>query len=457
MTSSGLLHLAVILIPGAVALLERGRNPDPATRGLALHSVSLTFLLSLALLGLAPGGKSVSLQFGETELVLLNELNVWLMPYTLVLYLAILLCTPRADRSPGGTRRLLLGLTLDLTFFSLGSPLAMALLWPLTHLPLLGEIRGASSERRRLTRILGFYLIPGCLCFTVGSLALAFSPEPPLWALLAITVGIALRKALVPLHQWLPDLFERGPLGHTIAFCTPQLGAYATLHLLAPSAPDALLTGLGAAALVTSVYGACLAFGQTSVRGAYAGLVMGQTALVFAGLQLTTRAGLAGGLALWISGGLALTGLGLMVWALESRRGPLKLNTYQGGHDLSPVLATSFLILGLTCVGFPGTLGFVSQEMLLHGTTHVYPLLGILAAVTTTLNGITIMRLYLCMFCGKRVPFTISQSLRRRERVAMLLLVALLVGFGLLPQTFVASRWRAAQAIVELRKVGREH
>ena len=32
-----------------------------------------------------------------------------------------------------------------------------------------------------------------------------------------------------------------------------------------------------------------------------------------------------------------------------------------------PVLAISFLSMGLACTGFPGTLGFVGQELLVDG------------------------------------------------------------------------------------------
>jgi NADH-quinone oxidoreductase subunit M len=449
MNSPGLalFHICLIVSPLLAAVVER-----PPSRRTALNLCVAELLLALSLaLTLGPAG-ATTLAYGEHPLLVLDSLNLWLMPFTVLLYLATLLSTPRADRSGHGKARLLAALSFDLAFMSVVSPVAMAVIWPLTHWPLLAEVRNQGLPSRRLLRILVFYFVPGCLFFSIGAVAVTMDNSPPLWALIAITVGIAFRKAIVPFHQWLPELFEKGPLTHAILFCTPQLGAYATVRLLATQAPESLLVGLGMAALVTSVYGACLAVGKNTVRGAFAGMLMGQTSLVFAGLQCTTHSGLAGGLALWISGGMALTGLGLAVMALEARRGPLMLNTYQGGHALSPVLATCFLILGLTSVGFPGTLGFVSQELLLHGTTHAYPLVGVLAAVTTTLNGITIMRLYLCMFCGRRVSFTVSQSIRLRERVAMFVLVALLLGLGFLPQSFVAGRWQAAQDLMEVRQ-----
>jgi NADH-quinone oxidoreductase subunit M len=429
-------HLCLLAMPWLAALL----GPS-LTRRRALLAVSISLTLGTLLL-------SADLPAPVTTWIFsLDSFNVWLLPYTTVIYLAILLCTPRAERTRGSTHRLLLGLGLDLVYFSSTSAGILAVVWLLTHVNLLLEVGGAS---RRLVRILCLYLGAGCLLFGVGAYGMG-QADPPAWAYGALTLGIVLRKAIVPFHQWLPELIEKGPMGHVIAFCAPQLGAYALVRLLAPTAPQSLLIGLGAASLVTAVYGACLACGRRSFRGTYAGLFMGQTSLVFAGLQCTTHASLAGGLALWISGGLALTGLGLTVWALIARRGRLNLESYQGGYERSPMLATSFLLFGLTSCGFPGTLGFLSQDLLLQGTTQEYPHIGVLVAATTALNSITLMRAYLHLFCGSPAHYSISQSLRPRERLAMLLLLAPLFVFGLFPVRFLISRWQAANHILQVR------
>jgi len=383
----------------------------------------------------------------------LDGLSLCLLPFTALIYLAILLCMPRAERLNGSSERLLLGLSLDLAFFSATSPLAIALLWLLTHYPLIAEIRSwrGGEGRPRLLHIMAVYLGLGSVFFVAGCWGLNQGGTPPMWAYIAITLGIVLRKAIIPFHQWLPELFERGPLGHVIAFCSPQVGAYASIRLLVPGAPQELLLALGAAALITAVYGACLACGQRSFRGVYAGLFMGQTSLVFAGLQCTSHVGLTGGLAIWISGGLALTGLGLTVWALEARRGRMTVDVYHGGYERSPMLASCFLLFGLTSCGFPGTLGFISEELLLEGTTHAHPHVGSLAAVAAAINGITVMRSYLHLFCGARTQQPLAQSMRPRERLAMLALVAVLLGCGLWPQPFVNWRSQAAHQLLDAR------
>ena len=446
------LHLLLIALPAVPAMRwvfwQRRLNRRDA---IILCGSCFVLAIALLLLGTSAPTELVTLFWGGTKCLALDGLNRWLLPYTALIYFTILLCMPRAERTAGSSERLLLGLALDLAFFSAVSAPVISLVWILTHLNLAAEISSQPGKARlRLLRILAIYLGTGCLLFTLGLWGLSRQGDSE-WPYFCLTLGIVLRKAIVPFHQWLPELFEKGPLGHVIAFCAPQVGAYALIRLLLPTAPQSLLVGLASAALVTAVYGACLAFGRRSFRGTYAGLFMGQTSLVFAGLQSSTHACLTGGLALWLSGGLALTGLGLTVWSLIARRGRLNLDSYQGGYERSPILATAFLLFGLSSCGFPGTLGFLSQDLLLQGTTLEHPQVGVLAAVTTALNGITIMRAYFHLFCGSPASYAVSQSMRSRERLALFLLLALLFGLGLFPVKFLVSRWQAADHILALR------
>ena len=230
------LHLLVVLIPGLVFLTAR-----PISRRISLIACATSLgLAGLLVLIFPANAELVTLSIAGTHVMVLDELSLWLLPFTLSIYLSILLCTPREYRRPGATDEMLLGLSLDLAFFSMHSPLWLAVLWPLTHIPLVLAIRRSVSEPARLLRILTVFLLPGCLLFMAGAVVCGLSEagHTPLWALLLLTAGIAVRKAIVPFHQWITELFEEGPLGPCIAFTSPQLGAYATVRLLAQNAPD---------------------------------------------------------------------------------------------------------------------------------------------------------------------------------------------------------------------------
>jgi NADH-quinone oxidoreductase subunit M len=145
---------------------------------------------------------------------------------------------------------------------------------------------------------------------------------------------------------------------------------------------------------------------------------------------------------------LSLGGFGLVLRALEARRGRLSLADYQGLYDSSPALAVCFLLTGLASVGFPGTLGFVSAELLVDGAIKANLYVGLAVIAAGALNGIAVVRAYLLLFTGKRHTPAVSLRIGTRERVAVLTLSALILGGGLFPQPGILTRHVAAERIL---------
>ena len=271
-----------------------------------------------------------------------------------------------------------------------------------------------------------------------------------------IVIAALIRKGIVPFHAWVPEVFDHGRLGPAILFSAPQLGAYMTVVLIVPRASPDMLRVIAILALGTAVYGAALALVQTSARRACGYLFMSQSALVMAGLDCTSVSALAGGLLVWLSAGLAFAGLARCVLVLEARRGRLDLNTYHGGYERMPVLAISFLALGLACTGFPGTLGFVGQELLVDGAVDAFPVMGYAVVLASALTGLAVLRMYFSLFCGRSDALAYSSlrfELTRREAWTFVALVIALIGFGVVPRPLVDSRFAASNDILRLREV----
>jgi NADH-quinone oxidoreductase subunit M len=207
-------------------------------------------------------------------------------------------------------------------------------------------------------------------------------------------------------------------------------------------------------ALGTAVYGAALALVQNSARRACGYLFMSQSALVMAGLDCTSVTALAGGLLVWLSAGLAFGGLARCVLVLEARRGRLDLSAYHGGYERTPVLAISFLAMGLACTGFPGTLGFVAQELLVDGAVDSFPVMGFAVVVASALTGLAVLRMYFSLFCGRSDALAGSSlrfGLTKREAWTFVALVIALVAFGIVPRPLVDSRFAAGDEILRQR------
>jgi NADH-quinone oxidoreductase subunit M len=270
-----------------------------------------------------------------------------------------------------------------------------------------------------------------------------------------IVIAALVRKGIVPFHAWVPEVFDHGRLGPAILFSAPQVGAYMTVVLIVPRASPDMLRTIALLALGTAVYGAALALVQTSARRACGYLFMSQSALVMAGLDCTSESALAGGLLVWLSAGFAFAGLARAVLVLEARRGRLDLTRYHGGYERMPVLAMSFLAMGLACTGFPGTLGFVGEELLVDGAVDTFPVMGFAVVIASALTGLAVVRMYFSLFCGRSDPLAHSGlrlGLTRREAWTFVALVIALVGFGIAPRPLVDSRLAAGDDILRMRQ-----
>ena len=394
---------------------------------------------------------------GGEDLVRIDALSSVLLPFAAGLWLLTVAVTPRAALDRGGLRRTALATLLTLASFLTESAVVLLLLsaasvW--TFLSALGD-----PAHRHQRRVVAGYLGASTLLFGAG-VALLVSPlvndtRIETAALWLIAVAALVRKGIVPFHAWVPDVFDHGRLGPAILFNAPQVGAYMTVVLIVPRASPEMLRTIALLALVTAVYGAALALVQRSARRACGYLFMSQSALVMAGLDCTSVTALAGGLVVWLSAGLGFAGLARCVLVLEARRGRLDLTSYHGGYDRMPGLAISFLAMGLACTGFPGTLGFIGQELLLNGAVDVFPVMGFAIVIASALTGLAVLRLYFSLFCGRSEVLahpSLWLGSRPREAWTFVALVIALLGLGLAPRPLVDSRFDASNEILRLRQ-----
>jgi NADH-quinone oxidoreductase subunit M len=384
--------------------------------------------------------------FGAEPLFLVDTLSAPLLPFTIAVWLLVLTLSPRQARAPAMVRRSALGAAGALAVFLTRNEALLALLWMGSTLVLLADIRASGHER--VFRVALVYLGASAVLFTAGVVLLAFDQVG--WGTGAIAVAVLVRKGIVPLHAWIPELFENGPFGSAVLFSIPQMGAYVAAIVLLPRASDAVLTTIVVLSLVTGVFGAALALVQTDARRAVGYLFVSQSAFVMTGIESPSIEGITAGLSLWLSSGAAFAGLAMTVWVIELRRGRLPLTSYHGGYDQSPILASTFLVLGLACSGFPGTLGFIGGELLLEAAVTRFPYAGFLVVLATALSGITILRMYFSLFCGK-AGVSIPAPFRRRKHVLFAALVVVLFAGGLAPKPIVDSRATAARALLAAR------
>jgi len=256
----------------------------------------------------------------------------------------------------------------------------------------------------------------------------------------------------VPAHGWVTDWFDNASFGNALLYVVPLSGVYAAVRLLLPIGPDWVFRLIGIVSLPTAVYAAGMECVQREARRFFAYVFLRHAALVMVGLEMHTEMSMTGSLCIWFSVILSLGGFGLTLRALEARFGRLSLSEYRGLYEHSPTLAVCFLLTGLASVGFSGTVGFVSAELLVDGAVEANVFAGFAVVLTAAINGIAVMRAHFLLFTGARHGSTVALGITPRERFALLTLTALILGGGVFPQPGVKSRQQAAEAILRDRE-----
>ena len=393
------------------------------------------------------------------DLVHIDGLTALLLPYVAVVDLAIVLVAPRRAFASTGVRRLLLGAAVTFATLATAHPAALTVLWAISIVATTTTIRSTIGGRAT-ARVYGRMMAVAIACMAIGTALLV--ADPP-WNAGSGTKGAAggwlvalavmIRKGLIPFHSWYPALFSGASLATALVVTMPQVATYTAVRLLvghADGVPHELVV-LANAALLTAAYGAALAVVQRDVRSLVGMLAMSQSAMVFAGLSGTVPTELCGALAVWVSSGLALTGIGLVAWALESRGGTISIETLQGRFADAPALAGFFLLFGLAALGFPGTLSFVADDLIIAGSLDDHVHAGVLVILTTVFAAIAVMRGWFRVFGGPVTVDAPRHSILLRERVAFTALLVILFGLGLWPGPFVHSLERVAASLLASR------
>lgn len=396
------------------------------------------------------------------DAVVIDELSAPLLPLAALLYFSITLATLRTKVRRIPFAWTLVSLSLLLAMLSCRQAWGLIVLLAAQAAPPWFELR----TRGRSTRVFLLHTL-----LSVGLLAAGWAiidAEGPVadhsfLAIGMLIAGAMIRVGVAPLHCWMTDLFENATFGTALLYVTPMAGAYAAVRLVLPVAPGWALESIALLSLATAVYAAGMALVQRESRRLFCYLFLSNSSLALVGLEVATPISLTGGLCVWLSVGMSLSGLGLTLRALEARTGRLSLADYHGLYEHMPNLAVFFLLTGLASIGFPGTVGFVGAELLVEGAVNVDPIVGMLVVLVAALNGIAVLHAYFRLFTGTRHTTSISLRGRWPEKIAVLLLTALILGGGLIPQPGVASRYHAATEIISRRQAtlarpdGRQH
>ena len=136
-----------------------------------------------------------------------------------------------------------------------------------------------------------------------------------------------------------------------------------------------------------------------------------------------------------VNHGFATGAIFLIAGFLIARRGSDRISDYGGVQKVAPVLAGLFLLSGLAGLSLPGLNTFVSEFLVLAGTFTRYKV-----AATFATAGIILAAIYVLWMYQRTMNGPVAESvsgmpdLKARELLAVVPLVALIIGLGVYPK-----------------------
>ncbi|MHC4549555.1 MAG: monovalent cation/H+ antiporter subunit D family protein [Planctomycetota bacterium] len=199
-------------------------------------------------------------------------------------------------------------------------------------------------------------------------------PRTELVAAAFLTVGIALKMALFPLHAWLPNAYAYAPSAVTafLAATATKVSVYVLIRFLFTVFGEVFLVDTGAidvVLLLMSVVAifvcSTVAIFQRNIKRMLAYSSLAQIGYMVLGVSLLSVTGLTAGIVHLFNHALTKGGLFLAMGCIAARLGSVDLQDMRGLGRRMPVTMFLWVVGGLGLIGVPLTAGFVSKWYLI--------------------------------------------------------------------------------------------
>jgi len=292
-----------------------------------------------------------------------------------------------------------------------------------------------------LVAVIALYVYAGQGTFLFSSLVHAsLSPTVQKWLFLGFFIAFAIKAPLWPFHTWLPDASFSAQPGAAVLMLgvMDKVGTFGMIRYcleLFPTAAHYFTPLILTLAVISILYGAIVAIGQTSMKRLIGYTSVSHFGFIVLGIFAFTTQGQSGATLYMVNHGFATGAIFLLVGFMIVRRGSDRIADYGGVQKVAPVLAGLFLVSGLALLSLPGLNTFVSEFLVLAGTFTRYKV-----AATFATAGIILAAIYVLWMYQRTMNGPVAESvsgmpdLKARELLAVVPLVALIIGLGVYPK-----------------------
>jgi len=309
-----------------------------------------------------------------------------------------------------------------------------------------------------LASVIGIYVIAGNqigATFDLTQLAtLQIDSKTQNLLFLGFFVAFAIKAPLWPFHTWLPDAAKAATPGTSVLLLgvLDKVGTYGMIRFCIALFPDASKTFtpiIITLSVISIIYGAFMAIGQKDIKGLIAFTSISHFGFITMGIFAMTTQGMSGANLYMVNHGFSTAALFLVAGWMMMRRGSSTIADFGGLQRVTPVMAWTFFIAGMSGLALPGLSSFVSEFLVLVGTYTRYPV----AAVIGTL-GIVLAALYILIPIQKALhgPTTTGnenlKDLSLQEKIAIAPVILIIVVMGFYPKPVLDLINQTAEKVV---------
>jgi multicomponent Na+:H+ antiporter subunit D len=194
-----------------------------------------------------------------------------------------------------------------------------------------------------------------------------------------LAVGISIKVALFPLHLWLPDAYTYAPSVVTtfLASTATKVAVYMLVRFFFTVFGPAFSVDvmnihwvLVPLAILSILSGSVTAIYQMNVKRLLAYSSVAQIGYMVLGVGMVSVAGLTGGLLHLFNHALIKAALFMAMGSVMYRVGSVRIEAMRGLGKKMPWTMAAFVLGGLSLIGVPATVGFISKWYLVLGAVQ---------------------------------------------------------------------------------------
>ena len=309
-----------------------------------------------------------------------------------------------------------------------------------------------------LASIIALYVMSGAQgghTFDINELSkLEMSSTTQNLLFLGFFIAFAIKAPVWPFHTWLPDAAQSATPGTSVLLLgvLDKVGTFGMIRYcltLFPEASKTFTPLILVLAVISIIYGAFLAIGAKDIKRLIAYTSISHFGFITMGIFAMTSQGHSGATLYMFNHGFSTAALFLVAGWMISRRGSSTIADFGGLQRVTPVMAWTFFLAGMSSLALPGLSSFVSEFLVLVGTFTRYPVHAIIATFGIVLAALYILIPVQKALHGPTTPGNEALSdLKLREKIAIAPVIAIIVVLGFYPSPLLKVINPAASHVI---------